>query len=181
MSTLWLKTGRNWAENLLHVTLWKLILRCLRQDIHNLFLCLKECPSMHSSEGQPPLFLIPVLSVYIKLPVLRKTDQKANKDIPWDIIERNGVYVCEIEFTNGGNRSVFGVVRSHPSAHLDWSDAALAFVPLGLEWLHLSVFWKSHKDFKYIVIAQHSHFKEHTQIPKSTLDPGSIQHRTAAH
>lgn len=71
----------------------------------------------------------------------------------------NGVCEREIELTNCGNRSVFGAVRSNPSAHLDWSDAALVSVSLGLEGLCLSVFLTHHDDFMYIIIDQHFHFK----------------------
>lgn len=45
----------------------------------------------------------------------------------------NGVCEREIELTNGGKRSVFGAVRSNPSVHFHWSDAALASVSLGFE------------------------------------------------
>lgn len=126
---------------------------------------------MHSSGGRsfPTKFFISMLSLYIRLPVLRRTDQRANEGLRWEVIVGNGVCEREIELTNGGKRSVFGAVRSHPSVHLDWSDAALASVSLGLEWLCLSLLLIYQKDFLYIITVQRYHLKKkHTHRPWSS-------------
>lgn len=117
-----------------------------------------RCIPVNADPAPPPKVLLSILSVYIRLPLLRRTDQKANEGIRWDIIEENGVYERgRLDWLMVGTAQ--RLVLSAQIRQCARTAVMLLWCPWRQTWIDYVYLLISHSDFKYIINAQYYHFK----------------------